>query len=61
MTTTIACNECDGDIGDSWIMVTVYDEGEYVSGFLCSEDCLVDFAAGVMAMRLDDKHEGWGK
>ena len=55
------CSECNDSIGLTWIQVIVQeeDEGELIHtvGFLCSEECLLDYAAAVGGLMMEENDE----
>ncbi len=59
MSEPMRCNECDCILDGDWLMITVKTGNEYVAGFLCSTDHLIDYTATVRAMELDADHPRW--
>jgi hypothetical protein len=49
----VRCAMCDGFEADPWIVVAVLDD-EPVIGLICSTDCLIDYAAQVAAIEIED-------
>ena len=60
MGSPMKCHTCNLAIhGEDWTMVTQKEGDEYVTGFFCSTEHLVDFIAVVGAMDADPDHERW--
>ena len=60
-TSYLECASCDEQIGHTWIHVIVRevqeDESVHTVGFLCGESCLLDYAATVGGLMMENESD----